>query len=255
MIFNKSIYLDIAALLDLRQGAMAVLSSTFAVKVTTNEQYYLRDTDIFSAPDFGELTTSTLNSIMSRRSPEVFRASMRTKIVQFIQELFLRLIKENAKDGIELNLGIDINFFPYDAFLTPDEVSAITQSVRDHFEGRLSVKAVSYNPAVITFRHVSDAYVAMIFYNYGTWAQAREEEFKTEKSFPKVPIFIPRLFFGEKPPAAVLKEYTDKGVDVFEMWEKVTSNFMNINYLPTAFFSVDLPANLDTYTTLEKVKK
>lgn len=246
MLFNKKIYLDIAALFDLRQGAMAVVDPGFAVAVTTKPDYYIREVDVFSTAEHGTLSKDLLNELFVKFKKDILANSVTTKIPEFIKQLYAKLLGINAKQSVELGLSLDLNIYPF--ALTEAEQEILANSLYSKVGELLPVNIISVAPVNLSIEQAGDSYIGMIFYDYGGWINSHEKTFSAGK-LSNTTLYVPRLYFNGKPKESDLAEFNSRQIDPFEMWERTLTAFVKINYIPIAFFCVDLPANESEYTT------
>ena len=245
MLFNKKIYLDIAALFDLRQGTMAVADPEFAVCVTTKPNYYLREVDEFSTEEHGKLSKDLFNELFSKYKKDVLANSVTTKIPEFLKQLYAKLVGTNAKQSVELGLSIDLNIYPFT--LTEAEQETLARSLYGKVGELMPINIISIAPANLSIEQAGESYIGMVFYNYGSWINAHEKTFSAGK-LSNTTLYVPRLYFNGLPKESDLAEFNSRQIDPFEMWERTYTAFVKFNYIPIAFFCVDLPANQSQYT-------
>lgn len=246
MLFNKKIYLDIAALFDLRQGAMAVVDPGFAVAVTTKPDYFVREVDEFSSEQHGTLSKDLLSELYVKCKKDVLANSVSTKIPEFLKQLYAKLVGINAKQSVELGLSIDLNIYPFT--LTDVEKQALAASLYQKVGELLPINIINVAPANLSIEQAGEAYIGMVFYDYGGWINSHEKTFSAGK-LSNTTLYVPRLYFNGRPKDSDLAEFNSRQIDPFEMWERTLTAFVKINYIPIAFFCVDLPANESDYTT------
>lgn len=246
MKFYKKIYLSSDALFDLRQGTLNLISTQFAIDVTVGEAYYVREEDLFSTPNFGLLSKENFKQVQQQHLDKIFKISGRTKIIEFVKQLYLKLIKTNGSEAVELELSLEINLFPLT--LTPEETEQLRSAVESALNGQMPVSISRYDPRTLTADMVNSQYIGMIFYDYVPWLNSFESEFKKKKNISSTALYVPRLYFDGKPSGSTLAPLEKEKIDPFEMWEHIYSPILKINYLPVAFFCVDLPANVPELT-------
>lgn len=246
--YQRKVYVDIAAVFDLRQGAMSLIDEDFSVAVTTDSSYYLRDEDAFSAPVFGQLDPKLFAQVLGTYSDEVLRSAVATKIFKFIKHLYARYTLSNAKASIEMSVDLQVNTWPH--VLAAQEALDMHDLIAERLGGKIRVEVVCFDPKTLVPDKLEEQYLAMIFYDCLEWVNSYKSRYEKKKKFSSVPIFVPRKWHSSKPAAAELKQLTDKGVDPMEMYERILAPIIAINFIPMAFFCVDLPANLEEYTEL-----
>lgn len=245
MLFNKRIYVDIATLFDLRQGGMTLIDFEFAAKVTAADSYYVRDEDMFATEEHGSLSKELLKEVIATRRVEVLKASLMTKMPSFIKQLYASLVGANAKQSVEMALSVDVNIYPFS--LSESEKEVLKECVFESLDKLMPVYIIDKPATLLPAEQVGETYVGMIFYEYGEWVNSQEKTYNS-KHMKNTVLYVPRLFFGGKPKAAILSELNSKHIDPFEMWERAYASLLRINYIPSAFFSVDLPSNKSEFT-------
>ena len=246
MKFYKKIYLAADALFDLRQGTLNMISTKFAIDVTVGEAYYVREEDMFGTPDFGVLNKEIFATIQRQYADQIFKVSGRTKILEFVKQLYLKLIKTNGGEAVELDISLEINLFPLK--LSPEELAKLKGAIDSALNGQLAVSICYFDPRTLTTDMVNSQYIGMIFYEYASWLNSFEREFKQKKNISATALYVPRIYFEGKPSKETLAPLDKEKIDPFEMWEHIYSPILKINYLPVAFFCVDLPANAPELT-------
>lgn len=246
--FRRKVYLDIAALFDLRQGTLSIVDNDFSVEVTTKPAYFIRDEDVFSAPGFGELDGKLFAQVLQKHGTEALKASVVTKIFKFIKHLYARYTLSNARSSVEMTVDLQINTWPF--ILNDNEVLDLHTLVTNQLSKKIPVEVVCFDPSKLVPEKLDDIYLAMIFYDCLDWVNSYEETHAKKKKFSTVPLFVPRKWSKNKPTGPELKQLTDKGVDPMELYERILAPCLPISFIPMAFFCVDLPANLDSYTEL-----
>lgn len=248
ILYQRKVYVDIAAVFDLRQGVLSVIDEDFSVAVTTNASYYLRDEDVFSAPVFGQLDRKLYDQVTSTYSQEVLRSAVTTKIFKFIKHLYARYTLSNARSSVEMKVELEINTWPY--VLASQEMLDMHDLIDRMFGSKIPVRIACFDPNLLVPEKLEETYLAMIFYDCSSWVNSYQSRYEKKKKFTNVPIFVPRKWHSPKPSASELKQMTDKGVDPIQLYERILAPIIPINFIPMSFFCVNLPANLDEYTEL-----
>lgn len=246
--YHRKVYVDIAAVFDLRQGVLSMIDEDFSVAVTTESSYYLRDEDLFSASVFGQLEPKLFSQVLEVYQDQILRSAVATKIFKFIKHLYARYTLSNAKASIEMNVGLQVNTWPY--VLAAQETLDMHDLIKTRLGGKINVEVVCFDPQTLVPEKLDEQYLAMIFYDCLEWVNSYKSRYEKKKKFTSVPIFVPRKWHSSKPSAAELKQLSDKGVDPMEMYERILAPIISINFIPMAFFCVDLPANREDYTEL-----
>lgn len=246
MKYHRHIYVDAQALFDVRQGLLAKIHTEFAVDVTLNNAYYEREDNTFTSLLHGQIDHGNFQELYRLYKEDALEYSHKTKILLFVKQLITQLLKQNAAEGVELWLGIEINAHPFK--LSDEEKAEIKNAVSDHFQGMFEVNMIDVDPRLIRMAHASERYIAMVFYDYIDWVNSNEFDFKQTKSFTQTSLYVPRLYFNGIPPKEELDKLEKEGVDPFVLWERTYSPIFSINYLPVAFYCIDAPANAPELT-------
>jgi hypothetical protein len=247
MKYYRSIYVDIESLFDIRQGVLSKIMVEFAVDVTLNEAYYTREDNSFYSPTYGHIPHDKFQQIYNSYKEESLTVSYKTKMLDFVRHLTAKTLKQNALSGVEMVLGIEINLFGFS--FSEKEASDLVEIVRQELGGEFEVTTININPKLIRMQQAKDRYIGMIFYDYATWVNSNESDFKELKTFTQTVLYVPRLYFNGKPTKEELAAFAKQNVDPFDLWEKAYGPLLGINYIPIAFYCIATPANAEELTT------
>ncbi len=246
----RKIYIASDALWDLRQGTLAKIDTSFAVSVTASPSYYTRDDDLFTVGK-DTLDKSVYDKVYERFQHEILRMSLRTEILDFIADLCRQYIKQIIVSPFINDFEIEINTNPFD--LSEDEAVVLLECLRKVFTPAIRISIKNIPLSQLTMAKINEEYAAMVLYNYHTWLNLHTEELK-KTSIQGVGLFVPRMYFADKTKITddLRKELKQKGKDEFDMLAEILKPFVNLQYLPIAFYCASTPINLPEYRQLIK---
>lgn len=253
MNYAQKVYVGLDTVLDLRLGALVAVYPDFAVAVTTSENYFLREDDVFGSDTldqrtqrpFGVMPLDMLKKVTDHLGKKVVQAAMKTKINKFVRQLCATHWQAVLKQGQEIHPSIEINLWPYQ--FSKEELVSLQQVLSGYFGAPFAVSLIDLPPKRLTIDEVSKTYFAMVMYHYAEWVNAHDVALR-KTPLRSTGLYVPRLYFEGKPPKEKLQDLIDNHADPFEEIGRALSPFLPVQYLPVAFFCADLPYNLESYT-------
>ena len=254
----KRLYVSSDALFDLRQGTLATIDPDFAASVTTKKDYYTRVEDLFYSNDkapntdepYGGLDKECFNSILNIHKEVVIRNSIMTKILELVVSLYGAFAKQAISTPTLTGVEIIFNLHPFN--FTDEEINEIFECIRLRLGNACNFTIVNINIENITISDLKENYVALIMYDYTNWLNHILND-KTEKSklhdLVNVGLYVPRIFTSRKFTTEEEAEFTRNNTNGFKFMQDVIEPFINIQFVPIAFYCVNLPTNLPEYLT------
>ena len=237
----KLVNVDIAALMDLRLGALlyigekAGLGADLAVSITSKPSYFMRQSDTFTLASGEKLAAKDIYQVIQKHPVEVLERSMITHLPFLMLEFALKHRRNNGLTPQACHIRFSINFYP---LTLPDAVKQkICDIVYNKMQRQFNVSACYKPPEVMTPAHLKEHYVGSFIYDWSIWVDTHAEAFKLLSPNNHIQFF-----------AAKLRQIDDakkleKGKKIFEAkkideWEFLTQSMAFI--LPIDFFNAGL---------------
>jgi len=248
MLGPKRLYVGLDAVMDLRLGVMNTISSDFALAVTQQSDYYVREEDIFEARGvdsqgraFGKLSPELYASIMGKIPQRVLLNSLRTKINRFVRQLCATHLRNAIHEGDAFNISIDVNIWPF--HVAPAALDSYRQAMATFFGQFFNVTLIDKSWEQLTPQFVAEEYFGMVLYTYADWYNHHQAYFK-QTPLRNTCLYVPRLWVpGKKPPSEELELLTKRNMDPFSLTSQVLMPFLPIQFVPIAFFCADTRFN------------
>jgi hypothetical protein len=93
-------------------------------------------------------------------------------------------------------------------------------------------------------------FFGMVMYDYVSWANVHGPALQ-KKPLTSACLYVPRIRFNGPFPAEQLEVCAQRNMTPWELAQQIYAPIMPIQYIPTAFFSVAVPQNLDVYTDIK----
>ena len=234
------VYLSADALFDLRLGTLVTISTDFALELTKDGKYFHRSSDIFSTPEFGELDKEIYDKVFESRKSMVLKNSLVTRILPFVVNLLVELLKQNDLLHVKKSIELDINTYPFT--LSDEEAKELLTLIVGKMGKVVSINLIHLSDQELTPDYVVDNYVAMVMYKYHDWFNLYNEEVKTRK-LSGVGFYLPRVNFISEFTEEQKEKLRKNKADIFEIFAKAMRYFAMIQFAPVYLYSADLPNN------------
>ena len=118
----RKLYVSLDAILDLRLGAMNLVSTDFAQAVTRTPAYYLREEDVMSSDaqatatgqPWGAIPHDVFERFVRSSGKNAVTAALKTKLAKFVRVLCATHLQNVIKEGQDIHIEIEVNTWPYD---------------------------------------------------------------------------------------------------------------------------------------------
>lgn len=234
---DNKILVHIDTLLDTRLGTLSLIRPEAAVQTISDDRYYFRVIDDFSAicgvdlPEFREA--------YAKRNMETLRASVITEVPFILRELIVKLQKEEEETPYMEGLGVEVNIWPYE--LDEGERYALYLAVREFIGSLTPLAIVSIHPEKLTPELVKSKYSGLILYDLNEWVKHHLETFKTVR-FPRVTVLAPALFHEQVPqPEDFLSEGMRPDANPFELAEMGFIEIFALDLIDPRYFCITRP--------------
>jgi hypothetical protein len=248
----RNIYVAADALWDLRQGTLARINPDFAVAVTADPSYYVRDTDTFTAGG-QTLQKDIYERVFEKYKHEILRCSLRTEILDFLVALCTQFLKPSVTQPTAEAFGVEVNSYPFE--LSPVEKQELLTRLSATLGNAFTVSVSHLSPQDLTLSYVKRNYLAMVLYNYYSWINLHTEELK-KNPLMGVGLYGPRIFFSDKSAITedLRRDLVKRGRDEFELLSEILQPFIGLQFLPISFFSAATPLNNPSLRQLIKTR-
>ncbi len=242
----SKIYISLDSILDMRLGVLNTISDEFGFDVISNKEYYIREEDLFSSPNFGKLDNRLFLDVKKKYLDIIPTNSLATTMHLYISELATRHIQNVLNNPIKSNLEIDINFYPY--VINDNDSNAIINNVYNLLDGIMPINKVFIPNEKLTVNYIKENYSDMILYEYVEWMNLLEKDLKKINIRDYVRLHVPRLYLDKaKLSKEVEKDLSNMKLDSFEFNQLLLNPIVSIIYLPIALYCVNNQYNKREY--------
>lgn len=233
---DKTIYVDLDALLDTRLGTLIQIDENEAISILNNG-YHERISD-----DWSKLGSSINQDEYDRRyrnrDIETLKASRCTNAIPMIIELTKSLSESAIYTPFVTSVGIEVNLYPYK--LTGEEIKTMESVVRHYLSVETKVTTVRFSPEQLTPEIINIRYDGLIMYDFNAWFGAQVEKLK-DKQLPTVTIMAPALYANKVPSKEEITFEEIGEISPFASLEMVLCEFIDLHLLDATYFSLVVP--------------
>lgn len=226
---------------------MISINPEFAARVACQKAYYTRETDVFSAPEWGTLSRANYLKAREVMADEICRNSVITKLITAVQQLSGILLAESVESPAVSLVQIEVNIWPHR--YTEEEANTMVAAIATRLGGVFSVRLVSYSPEMLSTSHVVSNYLCMFMYDPTAWINKNINDIKLFR-LKHMTIYTPRINHGRELTKEERERINKQGMDLCSFTKELFSPFLTLEYLPAAMFSSLNPENKDEYLNL-----
>lgn len=228
----STIMVDLDSLFDTRLGTLITYMYDDLVTIFSRDLYRNRLDDSFNK----QIDKDLFYSYYDKRDKKVLFNSTLSLLPDIIQDFIVNIQVHESSSPYNYEPHLVINCYPYD--LTDDEVNNISEGVFQYFKGKISVELVNMNLESITTRFIRENVTVLVMYEYHRWLdiQTNLEGFN-KLSCADTTLIAPRMFFNKLPDTQA------KSDEIFKHLETISKPFINLELLPSMFFSTYLRSN------------
>jgi len=224
------ILVSLDCILDTRIGTLRRIDEELAKRVMLSDTYHTRDVDAFE-----HITKDAFKEAYAKRDEDTLTLSLLTNMHSLLKHFIGVLLKENLQkpyyDGVE----IVVNLYPY--MLSKDVQDEIRKSISVLVNELAEVTLIDYGLDQLSPYHCKSNYRMMIMYDYNEWLNYNAALFAGTQ-MPEVSLFVPALYFAEKPTDEKLKELCKDNAHPFEAIEMITAPLIDISLIDVSHFSI-----------------
>jgi hypothetical protein len=226
----EKIYCDIDSLLDTRIGTLSLLNKDVYDKALMSDMYHSRDEDVFDGIDKEEFIKT-----YSKRNINTLANSIITNIFPLLNHLIDTLTKESINNPYFGGIELVVNYYPYE--LSIDDQQELIKVITLLLNGYAKVNLIKINLKQLTPIHCKGNYKIMVMYSYFEWLVANAELFITTQ-LPEITLFVPALYFNNKPSDEKLEELIKECGHPFGATEMFYSGIISLNIIDVKYFSI-----------------
>lgn len=232
--FDQTIYIDLDCLLDTRVGVVAMNAPEAAPKLMV-EDYWVRESDDFSALTDGVVTHELFREWWAKRDKDVLKISRPTNIIRILEELSEALVVSQVNLPFVASVQYLVNYWPYK--LDEQEVAAFEQACEIITGNAVPVKMVNLPPEKVTPNWLKREVSLLIVYDYWTWMSHHKEEFLSTP-IPEINLLAPAISHDKTLGVEdrTLEEFGE--VNPFAIGEMVMASYLSVQLIPPMFFSL-----------------
>lgn len=247
---SSVIYVDIASLLDLRQGFLATetgLSLELGKYLVSNEYNYR------AIDDFSRFTTKNYRESMVTPPKEYMKNSLTTYIIAVLTQKLNNSEAVDKSEGVITKPVLWINIYPFT--LTEKEKEVMQECVFIRTGRKFTVDLISVPIEQVTPMFLKESTIrTAIFYNFHDWSKIHIESLQGQP-IPEIELLFSPIM-EELPSEAEKKTVIKAGFkDVLAYLEFAMSPVCKLQFLPTVFYSNLIVAQAHTDEQLAMVKK
>lgn len=235
---TTKIYVDLASLLDLRQGTLYYLveDKEKLAKYIQSEEYNFRETDTFPIVNQEEF-----DKLYKSADIKIIPQSIVTHILVTIQSKLANLGSRNAYYGETKTPEVMLNVYPYK--LTEEQSAQLQNMLFVKLNTNTMVTITSMTPQELSPYFIKTSSISAAFiYDIQPWLDAHGDKIENVK-LPDTILYFPSLF--KEAPTKEDKEKIEKMgfKDIFSYTEYLFSTSVSLNFLPTLFYTNLVTAN------------
>ena len=235
---TSKIYVDLASLLDLRQGTLyqLVQDKEKLADYIQSEEYNFRVTDTFPIVEQAQY-----DRLYQSASVDIIPHSIVTHILVSLKSKLHNIEMQNTYQGENKTPEILLNVYPYT--LTENQSAQLQNMLFIKLASNTLVSVINIPPHELTpYFMTTSGFTAAFIYDFQTWMNHHAQTLEKSKMM-NVILYFPSIF--KKEPT---KEDSEKIIkmgfkDVFSYTEYLFSSVVSLNFLPTVFYTNLVTAN------------
>lgn len=227
---RESILVSLDSILDTRLGTLSLIDSAIVEKILLSGTYHTRDEDVFEGID-----KEAYKKLYNERDIDTLANSVLTNIPELIRHLIKVMADQAISRPLYEGSEVIVNVYPYK--LSADEQEDIRKAISIHILDIAPVSIVSYSPKDLTPPHCKNTYAMMIMYDYEEWLNAHAEAFN-DVQLPDVALFVPAIYFANKPSDEELKKVTKETMHPLQALETLAKVLVGLNLIDVKHFSI-----------------
>ena len=232
--------IDLDSLFDTRLGICIKHFYDTLVEIFPTDKYHHRLDNSFN----GTIDQEAFDEAYGKRDKTVLVDSTLSGMVSIIKDFVLSISTKDSSGPFVYYPKVIINTYPY--ILEDEEKQNIKQGLSGHLRDLVPIELVHMSPEELTVSFIKENITVLILYHYNKWLDTQTTLGNFDKTaIPDVTLFGPRIFFKEKP------KTQKEADDAFMLLTNIARPYVNLELLPSMFFSTFLRAEEKTEETSE----
>lgn len=227
----NGVYVDLDALMDTRLGTLVELDDSLLEHVMKNG-YTSRDEDVF--PD---VPKELYRELYKKRDTQTLLYSIKTKMLEYLKETIQAMRKVLPLEAYGSKVDITINAYPFT--LTPEQRQTYAELITDALGPLVNVQVIYAGPELFTPTYCKSNYSLIIKYEYADWLEYHAHAFQ-KHPIPDVTLFVPDIWFKDKPSADVIEKTTVESMHPMEAMEFASAPFICLKLISVAYYCADI---------------
>lgn len=233
-----NILIDMDCVLDTRQGALLLIDTDAAVRITTSKAYHARETDDLHDEILGGISADTLRAVQSKFKQDIIFKSVKTKMYLFLQELCSALIKSSMETPHASIITLNVNINGYE--FTAQQCDLILKCIVHDLKGIVNVKLVDLDLQSEPLSSVASTYSIIIAYNPVNWLNSKHNELKTGV-LKDINLYLPKMKMVREFTAQEKKTIEKSISDIYAFTATLFTGFIKLHYIPVECYCCDVP--------------
>lgn len=225
------ILVSLDSLIDTRLGTILDMDPKAFARVV-NKFYYERVIDEFNGIDQEEFKRR-----YAKRDVNTLKKSIITNVTLLLQSLIKSAANEVLRAGPQTRMIIVLNTHPYE--LTSEERDEMIAAMQTIIGDSCEFECVRIPLEFLTPEIVKSQFSVMVLYEFADWMQMHASAFEHIR-MRNVVIYAPMLL-QKKPTVQEMREFNEKGLDLFESARIAASPAFQLQFLTTDVFSLRDP--------------
>ena len=226
----NNILISLDCLLDTRLGTLSRIDSAIVNLLLDDPSYHTRDQDVFTGVD-----REVYKTMYRKRDDVTLQHSMLTNIIPLLKHLVGKLKEQSVVRPFHDGGHLIINVYPY--VLSKEIEETIGKALAVWMHGLASVSIVRYSPKELTPLHCKGSYSLMIMYDYEEWLEINAELF-LRTQIPEVTLFVPAIYFTNKPTDEELKTLNGGKISPMKALELLAKGIVGLEIIDVMWFSI-----------------
>jgi len=231
------LYLDIAALFDLRLATLSYIDQDFAVQVGRQPGYYLREVDTFSTAEHGELDPDIYSRVSDQYAHQLMHHMLPTAMVEWVRQWLSALL--TAKTGSPFNGQVKLTVNIYPLALDEEDRQHLLTGFRAYWSDLPEIELITRVPETV---RLDAGYTSMVLYNPVRILQANAALLESRR-MNMLNVFVPKLNWGRALTDEERTQFKTNKQDIFKFLEDGLRDHLKLETLPVCMYCFDSDIN------------
>lgn len=231
------LYIDIAALFDLRIATLSMIDTDLAIQVTQQPGYYLREIDEFSTPEHGVLDKDLYQKVYEANAYQLIEHALPTAMFEWVRQWLLIIMTRKTGSPFHGGLQVTVNTYPLQ--LTQEDQLNLLTGFKAHWSDMVEIQLIYQAPEDV---RLDDGYTSMVLYNPVKILEANSKQLETKRHH-MLNVYIPRLNWGRALTPHEEAEFKKNKQDPFMFLEDGVRPYMKLEVQPVCLYCFDCDKN------------